>query len=67
MTRLVAFNSFPLSQVQKVRSPNVLKEKCISEVVGIGSVIIIYLSKLLKARFSIQYDSLISLVRLQGN
>ena len=42
LTRLVQFHS----QVQKVHSPNILKEKCISEVVRIGSIIIFHLSKL---------------------
>ena len=32
--------------VQKVHSPNLLKQKCISEVVRIGSIIIFHLSKL---------------------
>ena len=49
---------------KKVHSPNLLKEKCISEVVRIGSIIF-HLSMLRKAKFSIQCDVLF-LVRLQG-
>ena len=51
------------SQVQKGHSPNL--GKCISEVVGIGSIIIFPLSKLCKARFFLLCD-VIFLVRLQG-
>ena len=31
------------SQVQKVYSPNIPKDKCISEVVGIGTIIILFI------------------------
>ena len=53
-------NSWPFHpQVQKVHSPNLLKDQCISKVVRIGSIIIFYsLSKLWKDRFSIQCDVL---------
>ena len=54
------------SQVQKVHSPNIPREKCISEVVRIGSIISFQLNKLRKAKFSILCD-VIFLVRLQGN
>ena len=40
----------------KVYSPNILKRKCISEVVRRGSIIIFHLSKLWKAKFSIPCD-----------
>ena len=51
----------------KVNSPNLSKKKCISEVVRIGVIVIIFhLSKLWKARFSILCD-VIFLARLQGN
>ena len=53
------------SQVQKVHSPNLSKEKCMSEVVRIGVIIIFHLSKLWKAKFSILCD-VIFLERLQG-
>ena len=42
------------------------KEKCISEVVRIGIIIIFHLSKLWKPKFFIKYDVKF-LVRLQGN
>ena len=45
------------SQVQKVHSHNLPQEKCMSEVVRIGSIIIFhYLSKLWKTKFSILWD-----------
>ena len=53
------------SQVQKVHSPNLPKEKCMGEVVRIGSVIIFHPSNLWKAKFFILCD-VIFLVRLQG-
>ena len=53
-----------LPSSQKVHSPNLLKRKCISEVVRIGSAIIFHLSKLWKAKFFILGDVLL-LVRLQ--
>ena len=53
------------SQVPKVHSPNLSKEKYMGEVVRIGSVIIFYLSKLWKAKFSLLCD-VIFLERLQG-
>ena len=53
------------SQVQKIHSPNLPKEKCISEVVRTGTRIIFHLSKLWKAKLSILCD-VIFLVRLQG-
>ena len=53
------------SQVQKVRSPNLLKDKCMSDVVRIGSIIIFQLSKLWKATFSILWN-VIFLARLQA-
>ena len=53
------------SQSQEVHSPNLKQEKCISEVVRIGSIIIFHLSKLWKAKFFILCD-VIFLVRLQG-
>ena len=53
------------SRSQKVHSPNFLTDKYISKVVRISSMIIFYLSKLWKAKFSIQFD-VILLVRLQG-
>ena len=53
-----------LPSSQKVHSPNLLKRKCISEVVRIGSAIIFHLSELWKAKFSILCDVLL-LVRLQ--
>ena len=46
--------------------PQPFKEKCISEVVRIGNVIIFHLSKLWKAKFFIQCG-VIFLVMLQGN
>ena len=49
--------SLPSSKL--VHSLNLLKEKCISEVVRIGSIIIFYLSKLEKAKFSIQCDVMV--------
>ena len=52
------------SQVQKVHSPNLPKEKCRYEVVRIGSIIIFRLSKLWKIKFFILCD-VIFLVRLQ--
>ena len=52
------------SQVQKVHSPNPSKEKCICDVVRIGTIIICQLSKLWKTKFFIPCD-LIFLVRLQ--
>ena len=52
------------SQVQKVHSSNPFKEKCISGVVRIGSIIIFHLSQLLKAKFSILCD-VVFLVSLQ--
>ena len=48
-----------------VHSANLLEERCTSGVVRIGSTIIVHLSKLVKARFSILCDVII-LVRLQG-
>ena len=53
------------SQVQKLHSPNLPKEKCIGEVMRIGSIIIFHLSKLWKAKFLILFD-VIFLVRLQS-
>ena len=50
-------------QAEKVHSPNLLKKKCIGEVVGIGCLIIFHLSKLWKAKFFILCD-VIFLVRL---
>ena len=52
--------------VQNVHSPKLSKEKCMGEVVRIGSVIIFHLSKLWKAKFSLLCD-VIFLERLQGN
>ena len=52
------------SQVQKSTFSQPFKEKCVSEVVRIGSVINFHPSKLWKARFSILCD-VICLVRLQ--
>ena len=52
------------SQVQKVHSPNLPKEKCMSAVVRIGSIINFHLSKLWKAKFFTLCD-VIFLVRLQ--
>ena len=52
------------SQVQNVHSLNLLKRKCISEVVRIASIIIFHLSELRKAKFFILCD-VIFLVRLQ--
>ena len=43
----------PVARAQKVHSPNLLKRKCVSEVVRISSKIIIHLSKLWKAKFPI--------------
>ena len=42
-----------------------IKEKCMSEVAGIASIIVFHLSKLWRATFSILCD-VISLMRLQG-
>ena len=53
------------SQVQKVHSPNLPEENCMSEVVRIGSIIIFHLSKLWKAKFFILCE-VTFLVRLQG-
>ena len=49
----------------QVYSLKLLKRKCISDVLRIGSIIIFHLSKLWKAKFSILYD-VIFLARLQG-
>ena len=54
----------PNSQVQKVKSPISMKEKCISRVVRSGSIIIFHLSKLWKAKFFILCN-VIFLARLQ--
>ena len=52
------------SKFNKVHSPNLFKERCISEVVRIGSIIIRRLIKLWKAKFFIRCD-VIFVVRLQ--
>ena len=58
--------SYPFhSQVQRVHSPNLPKEKCIGEVVRIVRIIIFHLSKLWKAEFSLLCDVMF-LLRLQG-
>ena len=49
----------------KVHPPNLVNQKCISEGVRIGSIIIFYLVKLWKTKFFVLYD-VIFLVRLQG-
>ena len=54
------------SRVQKSTFSQPFKEKCISEVVVFGSIIISQLSKLCQARFFIACD-VIFLVGLQGN
>ena len=61
---LKLFLTLSLPSSQKVHSPNLLKRKCISEVVRIVSAIIFHLSELWKAKFSILCDVLL-LVRLQ--
>ena len=53
------------SQVQKEHYPNLPKEKCISEVLRIGFIIIFHLSQLWETKFSILCDVMF-LVRLQG-
>ena len=53
-----------LPRVQKVHSPNLLKKKCIRELERIDSIIIVHVSRLWKAKFSILCD-VIFLVRLQ--
>ena len=53
-----------LTRVQKVRSPNLFKEKYISDVVRIDSIIIYHLSKLWNAKFSIMCGVIV-LVRVQ--
>ena len=53
------------SQVQKVHSPKLFKQKYIREVVRIGSIIIFHLTKLWKVKFFILCD-VVCLVRLQG-
>ena len=53
------------SQAQNVHSPKLLKRKCIGDEVRIGSVIIIQLSELWKAKFFILCD-LVFLVRVQA-
>ena len=60
-----SFYTFFHSHVQNIHSPNLVKEKCMSEVVISGSMIICYLSKLWKAKFFLLCD-VIFLVRLQG-
>ena len=58
--------SWPVhSELQKVQSPNLPKEKCISEVARIGSIIIFHPSKLWKAKVFILCDIML-LARLQG-
>ena len=52
------------SKFNKVHSPNLFKERCISEVVRIGSIIIRRLIKLWKAKFFVRCD-VIFVVRLQ--
>ena len=65
-SRWICYRSKPFhSQIQKVHSPNLLKKKCISDVVRLGSIIIFHLSKLSKAKFFTLCDA-IFLVRLQG-
>ena len=53
-----------ITQVQKVHSSNLPKEKCILKVVRIGNIIIFTLNKLWRAKFSIPCY-VIFLVRLQ--
>ena len=48
----LTYDDYPFhSQVQKVHSPKPSKEKCISDAVRIGSIIIWQLNKLWKAKF----------------
>ena len=65
ITSLVHFSlTLSLPSIKGIFS-QLFKEKCVSYVVWIGSVILFYLSKLWKAKFSILCDE-IFLVRLQG-
>ena len=58
------FNPFT-PKLKKVHSPSPSREKCISDVVRIGIIIICQLGKLWKAKFSILCDEMF-MAKLQG-